>query len=103
MSLQIVTKIAWAILGIVALAMILSMFYPQYQKYLELQQHHTALENRMRAQQEHLKKLKHYQAQMKSNPKFVENIAREDLGYAKPGEFVIKFVDDSRATVRAAQ
>ena len=103
MSLQIVTKIAWTILGVVALAMIISMFYPQYQEYLELQQHHIALEDRMRAQQERLKQLKHYQARMKGDPKFVENIARENLGYAKPGEFVIKFVDESRATVRSTR
>ena len=47
--------------------------------------------------------LRDYQERMKSDSDFVERVAREKLGYARPGEFVIKFVGDSRANVRASQ
>jgi len=101
--LHIVTKIAWSILGIVAVAMILSMFYPQYQEYLELQRDVAALETKISDEKGRINQLKDYQERMKSDSEFVEKIAREDLGYAKPGEYVIKFVGDSRSGVRAAQ
>ena len=99
MRLHIVTKIAWSILGIVAVAMILSMFYPQYQEYLELQRDLAALQMKISHEQERKNRLKDFQVRMKSDSEFVEKIAREDLGYAKPGEYVIKFVGDSRASI----
>jgi cell division protein FtsB len=103
MSLRIVTKIAWSVLGIVAVAMILSMFYPQYQEYLELQRDVAALELKISDEKARMNLLRDYQERMKSDSEFVEKIAREDLGYAKPGEYVIKFVGDARTGVRAAQ
>jgi cell division protein FtsB len=101
--LHIVTKVAWSILGIVAVAMILSMFYPQYQEYLELQRDVGALETKISDEQGRMNLLRDYQERMKSDSDFVERVAREKLGYARPGEFVIKFVGDSRANVRASQ
>ena len=96
-ELNVVVKIAWSILGCVAIIMIGSMFYPQYKEYLELQERETALELEYRLEEEKLKLLKSNQEKMNSDAEFVERIAREDVGFAKPGETVIKFVDDQRA------
>ena len=35
------------------------------------------------------------QERLESDPRFVEKIAREDLGYAKEGEIVFKFVEEA--------
>ena len=95
--MSIVTKIAWGILGVVAVVMIISMFYPQYQDYVELQKESQALETEYRFQEERLQRLKRNQEQMRTEAEFVERIAREDLGFVKPGETVVKFVKDRRA------
>ena len=34
------------------------------------------------------------QERLQEDPRFVEKIARENLGYAKPGETIFRFVDD---------
>jgi cell division protein FtsB len=94
--MNIVSKIAWSILGVVAIVMILSMFYPQYQEYVELQRRLQALETEFRFQEEHLQRLKRYQEQMRTDPAFVERVAREEVGFVKAGETVVKFVEDRR-------
>ena len=38
--------------------------------------------------------LKLKQEKLQEDPRFIEKIAREDLGYAKPGETVFRFVDE---------
>lgn len=95
--MSIVSKIAWGVLGIVAVVMIVSMFYPQYQEYVELHEQTVALEMEYRIQEERLQRLKRNQEQMRTEADFVERIAREELGFVKPGETVIKFVTDRRA------
>ena len=34
------------------------------------------------------------QARLQEDPRFIEKIAREKLGYAKPGETVFRFEDE---------
>jgi cell division protein FtsB len=84
------------VLAIVAVVMAVSMFYPQYQQYVELQRRQAALEEEYRLQEEKLKLLRSNQERMTTDPRFVEKIAREELGFAKEGETVVKFVDDQR-------
>ena len=95
--MNIVSKIAWSILGIVAIVMILSMFYPQYQEFMNLQKHLEALETEHQFQGEQLQRLKQNQEQMRTDSVFVEQVAREEIGFAKPGETIVKFMEDRRA------
>jgi len=94
---NLVTRIAWSILGCVAVVMIGSMFYPQYRRYIELQEREAELERAYRLEEEQLKLLKSNQERMNSDSGFVERIAREELGLVKPGETVVKFVEDQAA------
>ena len=96
-KLNVIAKIAWSILGCVAVIMIGSMFYPQYKQYLELQEREAAMELEYRHEAEKLKLLKSNQEKMNSDAEFVERVAREEVGFAKPGETVVKFVEDQRA------
>jgi hypothetical protein len=38
--------------------------------------------------------LKLKQEKLQEDPRFIEKIAREELGYAKPGETIFRFVDE---------
>ena len=43
-----------------------------------------------------LRLLKWKQEKLQEDPRFIEKIAREDLGYAKPGETVFRFEEAER-------
>lgn len=45
---------------------------------------------------EELRMLRLKQEKLQTDPHFIEKIAREDLGYAKPGETVFRFVDEEK-------
>jgi cell division protein FtsB len=89
-----VYRVAWGLLAVVAVVGIGSLFYPQYAHYRELQRREEALRREYRRGQQQLKRLKHDQEGLRNDPAFVERIAREQLGFARPGETVIKFYDD---------
>ena len=88
---------AWTVLGAVVVIMTFSLFYPQYQQFLELQRRQAALEEEYRQQEEKLKLLRSYQHRMQTDARFVERVAREEHGFTKRGETIVKFVDDQRA------
>ncbi len=99
MGIQVASKIAWSVIGVVVVYMVFHTFYPQYQDYVKLQEREKALQVEFQFEQERLKLLKDYQVLMESDAQFAEKIAREDLGMVKPGETVVKFVDDHRADI----
>jgi cell division protein FtsB len=51
------------------------------------------LDNEIRKEDEAAKQLKSSIEALRSDPKTVERLTREKLGYAKPGETVIRFED----------
>ncbi|OGV47029.1 MAG: hypothetical protein A2X46_07615 [Lentisphaerae bacterium GWF2_57_35] len=76
------------------------MFWPQIRQQQELQRKEAILEEDIRLEEEMIKHLKVQQERLRSDPRFVEKIAREELGYAKPDETIFKFVDDEPQTSR---
>lgn len=53
------------------------------------------LEKYIEERQIRLDSLKHKQEQLQNDPRFVEKLAREEFGYARPGETVFKFEGDA--------
>ena len=79
---------------LLACVFVFSMFYPKYIKYTELERRQNVLEEQHRKEMEKLTSLKHKQDMLRSDRDFAERVAREEFGYAKPGEKIIKFIDD---------
>jgi cell division protein FtsB len=71
-----------------------SLFYPQFKQSTDLTTRQLQLEDEIRHDEEVLRHLRLKQQRLMNDPRFVEKIAREELGLAKPGETVFKFVDD---------
>jgi len=71
-----------------------SIFYPKFKRIHELGGKQRQLEQKIEADKEILSHLQRKQERLINDPRFVEKIAREELGLAKEGETVIKFVDD---------
>lgn len=87
-------RFAWSVLAAVILAGLVAAFYPKVRQFHELQDRHSEMEEEVRLKEELVKHLRDKQERLLNDPRFVEKIAREELGLARPGETVFKFSDD---------
>jgi len=87
-----------SLLAIVALTVgiVLRLFLPLLDRQKELRAKEAALREDIQTEAEQLRMLKLKQEKLQEDPRFIEKIAREDLGYAKPGETVFRFVDEEK-------
>lgn len=92
----IVHRVSAALIVGVVLVWAGSIFYPKFKMASELADKQTQLEQKISADEEILKHLRDKQQRLLNDPRFVEKIAREELGLAKPGEVVYKFEDDPK-------
>lgn len=93
-------RVAWSVLAVILLFFIGYAFYPPIRKAHELQATIARKEEENRLKTEMLEHLRRKQERLLNDPRFVEKIAREELGYAKPGELVFKFTDDEPTNAR---
>ena len=87
-----------SLLAIVALTVgiVLRLFLPLLERQKELRAKEAALREDIQTEAEQLRMLKLKQQKLQEDPRFIEKIAREDLGYAKPGETIFRFVDEEK-------
>ena len=71
-------------------------FLPKIREQRELRAREEELQQDIQRAAEQLRLLKLKQEKLQEDPRFIEKIAREDLGYAKPGETVFRFVDEEK-------
>ena len=80
---------------LLAAAIVVLRFYlPKIREQRRLRAEKAAIELDIQKEAEQLRMLKLKQEKLQEDPRFIEKIAREDLGYAKPGETVFRFVDE---------
>ena len=91
-------RVGWITLAILVVVAVVAMFVPQIKQYNELHRKESALQDEIRLEEEIIKHLKDQQERLEKDPRFVEKLAREELGYAKPGETVFRFTDDDAPT-----
>ena len=84
------------LIAIVALAVgiVLRLFLPLLDRQEALRAQEETLRLDIQREAEQLRQLRLKQEKLQEDPRFIEKIAREDLGYAKPGETVFRFVDE---------
>ena len=86
--------LTWVAMGLflVAGGIVVSLWYmPVIKKNEGMRRQIIALEDRITYEQEVARQLKSSIDALKTNPEAVERMAREKLGYAKPGETVVRF------------
>jgi cell division protein FtsB len=88
---------AVAFLLLIAGALLIAVWYlPLIKQNERLRKEILRLEAQLQKEEESSKQLKAAIESLRSDPKAVERLARERLGYAKPGETVVRF--DTPAT-----
>ena len=93
-DLGIWDKLTWAVivLGLVALLVgVVDLYLPLIRQNKRMREQINKLNTQINREEETNKWLKGYIEALHHDPKTVERVAREKLGYAKPDEIVIRF------------
>ena len=87
-------RLSQLVIGLIIMACLLGVFFwylPVFEQNARMRQQILTLENQVRVEEQKQKMLETAIRNLKEDPKTVERLARERLGYAKPGETVIYF------------
>jgi cell division protein FtsB len=93
-DLGIWSKLTKMVVGLVVLAVLILIgmcYLPLVQENERMRAENLRLESELQKESEKSKKLQDEIAALQNDPKTVERLAREKLGYAKPDETVIRF------------
>ena len=93
-NLGIWARLTTIIAGLVALAVVLLIgmsYLPLIHENERMRAENLRLENELQQETEKSKQLEAEIEALRNDPKTVERLAREKLGYAKPDETVIRF------------
>ncbi len=97
---KLIYRISLVIIGVVVLLGVGYAYWKPMKEHQALNARKEQIEQATHKQQEKLDDLKQKQERLQTDPRFVEKMAREDLGLAKPGETIFKFEGDSSNAVR---
>ncbi len=86
------------VIGLLTLVLVIWLFAPKIRSYYDLQRIESRRADDVRLEEEMLAHHRRQQERLRNDPRFVEKLAREEIGLAKPGELVFKFVDDETAS-----
>ena len=89
-------KFAWIVVGVSCVIGVVCVFIPKAHSYRELQKRKEALEESNARMEARARQLETNQQRFRSDPDFVERIAREQ-GRAKPGETIFRFPSTNTA------
>lgn len=90
----VIYRVSAGVCVLLVLIWVGAQIYPKFQLARDLAARQLALEEEIRRDEELFRHLREKQQRLLNDPRFIEKIAREELGLARPGETVFKFVDD---------
>ena len=93
-DLGIWSKLTRVVIFLILLAIILGVgiwYLPLIQQNARMQRENLRLERELEKEKDKSKQLQADIDALRNDPKTVERLAREKLGYAKPGETVVRF------------
>lgn len=93
-DLGIWDKLMWLVTGLALLAgiaLVVGWYLPLINQNERMRQEILKLSEQIQQEQENSRKLKASIEALQHDPKTIERLTRERLGYAKPGETVIRF------------
>jgi cell division protein FtsB len=85
------TRVVIALLAAAAVLGVLVWYYPVIKHNERLRQENLSLDVQIQQEQQTARRLKTSLDALQHDSKTVERLAREKLGYAKPGETVVRF------------
>lgn len=89
----ILYRFAWVVFIALVLCGLMSIFLPSLRENQERQRRASVREEEIRNKEESIQQLRRQQERFLTDPKFVEDVAREEFGKARPGETIFRFSD----------
>ena len=89
------TKLAVFLLFILGVAGVALWYFPLIKQNERMRQDMLKLDAKIKIEQERDRTLRSSFDAVRNNPKTIERLARANLGYAKPGEIIIRFEEPS--------
>jgi len=99
-DLGIWSKLTWAVtvLALAAgLALVAGWYLPLINQNERMRRELLRLNTQVRAEETAERKLRASLDALQHDPKTVERLARKEMGYAKPGETIVRFEDTNRS------
>lgn len=93
---KFIQRICLIAIVLLLVVIVWKLFLPQIDRQKEMRAQEAEVRKDIQREAEELRVLKQKQEKLQEDPRFIEKIAREDLGYAKPGETVFRFVDEEK-------
>lgn len=87
-------RICQILIVILLIAIVIRFFVPVLRRQRALRAREAEVRMDIQREAEQLRLLKWKQEKLQEDPIFIEKTAREELGYAKPGETIFRFVDE---------
>ncbi len=84
------------VFGAVIFALLIYVFSPNFLRLTRVYQQIQVLEDEIESLQTQNQNLQEEIGRLKSDPLYIEKVAREELGMAKPKEIIYKFEDLDR-------
>lgn len=91
--LKFIQRFCQIAIVVLLIGIVVRLFLPLIARHKELRAREAELRLEIQQEAEALRMLRLKQVRLQEDPRFVEKIAREKLGYAKPGETIFRFVD----------
>ena len=91
---RILYRIFLVAAALLLVVILVRVFVPKYQEEQRLRARLEEARQDVRRTAENLRQLKLKQERLREDPRYVEKVAREDLGLSKPGETVFRFVEE---------
>lgn len=81
----------YALVGLLAVAVVLALFYPAWKRGQRLKEQSEYLQNEITKKKQELADLQEEAGLLKDDPFTVERMSRDTLNVARPGEVIFKF------------
>jgi len=88
---RVIQPWVYALVGLLAVAVVLALFYPAWKRGQRLKAQSEYLQNEITKKKQELSDLQEEAGRLKDDPFTVERMSRDTLNVARPGEVIFKF------------
>ena len=88
---RVIQPWVYALVGLLAVSVVLALFYPAWKRGQRLKQQAEFLQNEITRKKQEVAELQEESGRLKDDPFTVERMSRDTLNVARPGEVIFKF------------
>ena len=99
----VIYRLAWVVFAAAVVVAVSMIFLPKIRQLQDRSRREAKMAQDNRSEEEQVKQLRQRQEHFVNDPKYVERVAREELGKVKPGETIFRYNDKKTNEYRVYQ